>query len=340
MVMFHTRRLGAVAVAALVALTAAACSSDSASDDSASTTGTDSTAASSDEGAWPRTVEHELGSTEIDAEPLRIVSTSVTLTGILLSMDAPVVASAATTPAAANQDTGFFDWWADVAVDRDVEVLYQNLEFDEEAVIAADPDLIVVSTTGADSTADQYDALSDIAPTIGIDYSTSDWQDVATELGAAIGMEDEAQATIDEFDAHVAEVADSITVPEGTVNAVVFNGSSGDTAFAKPDGSHGTLLTALGFDVVGADDSLDTSDQARNDFAFVSLENTVQALTADTVLIISGGDDKAEALQAEPVLANAPAVQSGQVYALGEDSFRIDYYSGTEIADTIAQLFG
>lgn len=332
-----TRRLGVVAATALVALTAAACSSDSGT----TAESTDSTsAATASDTAWPRTVEHELGSTEIEAEPLRIVSTSVTLTGILLSMDAPVVASAATTPAATNQDTGFFDWWADVAVDRDVEVLYQNLEFDEEAVIAADPDLIVISTTGADSTADQYDALSDIAPTIGINYSTSDWQDVATELGAAIGMEEQAQATIDDFDAHIAEVADSITVPEGTVNAVVFNGSAGDTAFAKPDGSHGTLLTALGFDVVGADDSLDTSEQARADFAFVSLENTVQALTAETVLIISGGDDTAAELKAEPVLANAPAVHSGQVYALGENSFRIDYYSGTEIADTVAQLFG
>lgn len=336
--MLHTRRLGAVAAAALVALTAA-CSAGSTDTWSTDTSRTDPATGTTDS-AWPRTVDHELGSTEIASEPLRIVSTSVTLTGILLSMDAPVVASAATTPAASNQDTGFFDWWAEVAVDRDVEVLYQNLEFDEEAVIAADPDLIVVSTTGADSTADQYDALSAIAPTIGINYSTSDWQDVATELGAAIGMEQQAQDTIDDFDTHIAEVAAAITVPSGSTNAVVFNGSSGDTAFAKPGGSHGTLLTALGFDVVGADDALDTSDQARNDFAFVSLENTVQALTGDTVLVINGDDDTAAALRAEPVLANAPAVRSGQVYALGKNSFRIDYYSGTEIADTVAQLFG
>jgi iron complex transport system substrate-binding protein len=329
------RRPAAAALAAAVALLATACSSGS--DDASADTAP--AAASAEDGAWPRTVTHELGETEIPEEPVRIVSTSVTLTGILLSIDAPVVGSAATTPAASNQDTGFFDWWADVAVERGVEVVYQNLEFDEEAVLAADPDLIVLSTTGADSTADQYDALSAIAPTIAVDYSAATWQDIAAELGEATGLEEAAQATVDGFDARVAEVADAITVPEGTVNAVVFNGGGNDTAFAKPEGSHGTLLAALGFDVVGADDALDTSEQARTDFTFVSLENTVSALTGDSVFIVSGGQDRADALLAEPVLANAPAVRSGQVYPLGEDSFRIDYYSASEIVDTIEGLF-
>lgn len=330
----RTHRSAAAALTALVALLAAGCTSGG--DTAAQDTGTP---AAAEDGAWPRTVTHELGETEIPAEPVRIVSTSVTLTGILLSIDAPVTGSAATTPAASNQDTGFFDWWADVAVDRGVEVVYQNLEFDEEAVIAAEPDLIVMSTTGADATAEHYDALSAIAPTIALDYSAATWQDVAVELSAATGLEDAAEETVATFDARVAEVADAITVPEGTVNAVVFNGGAQDTAFAKPAGSHGTLLTALGFDVVGADDALDTSEQARTDFAFVSLENTVTALTGDTVFIISGDQDTADALLAEPVLANAPAVRSGQVHPLGDDSFRIDYYSASQIVDTVEGLF-
>lgn len=330
------RRLGAVAVTALVALAAAACSGTA---DARDTDGTAAAPAAAQDGVWPRTVSHELGETEIPQEPVRIVSTSITLTGILLSIDAPVVGSAATTPAPSNQDTGFFDWWADVAVERGVEVLYQNIEYDEEAVIAADPDLIVVATTGADSTADQYDALSAIAPTVAVDYSSATWQDIALELGAATGLEDEAKATVEEFDAHVAKVADAITVPDGTVNAVVFHGDGKDTAFAKPDGSHGTLLRSLGFDVVGADDALDTAEQARTDFAFVSLENTVGALTGDSVFILSGDQEQADALLAEPVLANAPAVRSRQVHPLGDDSFRIDYYSATQVVDTIEELF-
>lgn len=327
-------RIGALAT--ITALTLAACTAGATGD----ATGADATApAAASDGTWPRTITHELGETVVEAEPLRIVSTSVTLTGILLSIDAPVVASAATTPAETNQNTGFFDWWADIAVDRGVEVLYQNIEYDEEAVIAAEPDLILVSTTGADATADQYDALSAIAPTVAVDYSAATWQDVALELGEATGLEEQAEATVAEFDARVAEVADAITVPEGTTNAVVFYGDGTDTAFAKAEGSHGTLLASLGFDVVGADEALDTAEQARTDFAFVSLENTVQALTAETVFLVNGSTAEKEALLAEPVLANAPAVVSGQVHPLGPNSFRIDYYSASEIVDTVEELF-
>src|SRR3546814_7684230 len=50
------------------------------------------------QGNWPRTVETPKGPVEITSKPERIVSTSVTLTGTLLSIDAPVVATASTGP--------------------------------------------------------------------------------------------------------------------------------------------------------------------------------------------------------------------------------------------------
>ncbi|QTE27987.1 Fe2+-enterobactin ABC transporter substrate-binding protein [Pengzhenrongella sicca] len=327
------RRYRLVALIGALALTATACSTQASPSDAGTP------AAEDPAGAWPRTITHALGETVIDEQPTTIVSTSLTLTGTLLSIDAPVTASAASTPSGESGDVGFFAWWADVAQERGVEVLYPNLEYDEEAIIAAAPDLIVVSTTGADATADQYDALSAIAPTIALDYSAASWQDMAAQLGVATGLEENATATVSAFDARLAEVRDAITVPAGTTNAVVFRGDGGDTAFAKPNGSHGQLLASLGFDVVGADDALDTSEQARTDFAFVSLENTVDALAGETVLVVSGSDTEVEALLAEPVLANAPAVAAGQVYALGDDSFRIDYFSASLIVDLVETLF-
>lgn len=43
---------------------------------------------------------------------------------------------------------------------------------------------------------------------------------------------------------------------------------------------------------------------------------------------------------AEPVLANLPSVQAGQVYGLGANSFRIDYYSSLEIIEDLTVKFG
>lgn len=47
---------------------------------------------------WPRQVTDSRGVHTLESKPTRIVSTSVTLTGSLLAIDAPVIASGATTP--------------------------------------------------------------------------------------------------------------------------------------------------------------------------------------------------------------------------------------------------
>lgn len=323
--------IAALLTAAALALTGCT-TSGSASED----TGPSSSAA---EGSWPRTIVHEAGTTVIPALPENIVSTSITLTGSLLAIDAPVTATATTTPSDITDADGFFSQWADVAAERGVESLYPNLEFDEEAVLAADPDLIVVSASGADATADQYEALSAIAPTIVLNYGDKTWQDLAVELGEATGHEEDAASVVAGFDAHVAEVAAAITVPAGTANAIVWNGTENPTAFAKPGSSHADLLESLGFSVEGASDELDTSEQARDDFAFLAVENVTTALTGQVVFLISGGDSSEADLLSTPVLATAPAIMSGQVYPLGPDSFRIDYYSATEIVDLIAADF-
>ena len=42
---------------------------------------------------------------------------------------------------------------------------------------------------------------------------------------------------------------------------------------------------------------------------------------------------------ADPLLANLPSVRAGQVYPLGETSFRIDYYSARQIVELLAGYF-
>ncbi|MEQ6897817.1 Fe2+-enterobactin ABC transporter substrate-binding protein [Microbacterium sp. KR10-403] len=327
----HARLKTALAAgAAIVALALSGCaaSSNAATDD-----------ASAAGGDWPRTIEHVNGSTEIPSQPKNIVSTSITLTGTLLAIDAPVTATATTTPSDITDDEGFFSQWADVAHDRGVTSLYPNLEFDEEAVIAAAPDLIVVASTGADATADQYDKLSAIAPTIVLNYGDESWQELAETLGEATGHEADAKKVVADFDQHVADVAAKITVPEGTANAVVWNGVEGQTAFAKPGGAHAELLDALGFDVEGAPDEYDLNETPREDFAFLSIENVTSALTGSTVFVVSGDDTTAADLSGTKVLANTPAVKAGNVHPLGNTSFRIDYYSASQIVDIVESDF-
>ena len=322
----------ALSATAVLALTLGACSSDAAE--------SGPTASSSSSAEWPRTITHEAGETVIDAQPETIVSTSLSVTGTLLAIDAPVTATSVSKARSGTADeNGFFSQWADTALERGVEPLYTIGELDLEAVIAEDPDLIVVSTSGADSALDQYDALSDIAPTIVVNYGDQTWQDLAVELGEATGLEDKAASVVEDFNSSLAETADALNIEQGTTASIVSYNAGDVSPVGKGTGPHAQLLGALGFTVAEPDEQYDTSAQKREDFAFTSYEGLSASVTGDYAFLISSTEDTVAAFTADPTLANLPSVQAGQVYSMGPESFRLDYFSASDIVEWFKDSF-
>lgn len=273
------------------------------------------------------------------AELQRIVSTSPSVTGILLAINAPVVASAAATPSRLTDSKGFFTQWASVADSRGVQPLYHNLQFDLEATIAAEPDLVVVSATGADSVAPHKSALqAQQLPVMVVDYSTHSWQEIATELGARSGHSVGAKEAIERFDAHVREVAGKLASPAGKASVVGYN-LGGSYSIGRTSSAQGRLLQALGFQVQELPEALVGQVTRSSDFQFFSRENLPAAITGDSVFLLSATASDVQAFLADPVLANLPAVRNKRVYPLGPSSFRIDYYSGWQMADTVASEY-
>lgn len=288
---------------------------------------------------WPRTIKHEAGELTLKAKPKRIVSTTPSVTGILLAIGAPVIASAAATPSPLTDKKGFFSQWADVADQRGVKILYKNLKFDIEAVIGADPDLVVVSATGQDSAAQHYAELrAQGIPTIVVNYSNRSWQDIAAELGKATGLEDDAVKTIKRFDKHAADVAATLALPAGAATIVGYN-IAGSYSIGRPESPQASVLAALGFRIAGIPPSLAREVTRRTEFEFISRENLSAAITGETIFLLRGTDEDAKAFMADPVLANLPAVVNKRVYPLGITSFRIDYYSGRRLIDDVAAYF-
>lgn len=273
------------------------------------------------------------------AKPVRIVSTTPSVTGILLAMDAPLVASAATTPSRLSDAKGFFTQWAEVADQRGVQVLYSNLVFDIEAVVGANPDLLVISSTGADSVIQHQGELQaqGINTTV-VNYSNQSWQQMAVALGQASGLEVQAQAAIKGFDDYAANTAASIKPAEGGVSVVGYN-IGGSYSISRVNSPQARVLTALGFKVMDLPSALEGQVKRSTDFAFISRENLSAAITGDSVFLMGGSDGDVEAFLADPVLANLPAVRNKRVYPLGPSSFRIDYYSGWQMADTVASEY-
>lgn len=282
---------------------------------------------------WPRDITNADGSiTRISQPPERILSTSVTITGTLLAIDAPVIATAS----AVNGQ--LFAQWRHKAEAQQLEVLWPAGSVDLEAAYMVAPDLIIVSWAGADSARDQVEALKQIAPVVMLDYGGQTWQSLALELGEAIGIPQQAQQRIDEFDRYVANVRASIQPPEGLTNIISYNGPGTTNPIATPHGVHSQLLTALGFNIEAPDPAWHTGAYRLKDFVRTEYEN-ITRLNAETTFLLKRNQQQLAPFLNDPVLANLPSVKNRQVYGLGENSFRIDYFSAREIVQGIAHHF-
>lgn len=288
---------------------------------------------------WPRVIRHLGGELTLKARPRRIVSTSPSITGILLAIEAPLLASAATTRSDLTDSKGFFSQWAAVADARDVKVLYGNLRFDIEALLSWQPDLVIVSATGADSVRQhQAELAAQGIPAIIVDYSNQSWQQLAAALGVATGLEEQAKAAVARFDAYAADVAASVNVPKQPVSVVGYN-VAGSYSVGRPTSPQAQLLSALGFTVVGLPESMRSQVTRSSDYDFIARENLPAAITGERVFLLRGVARDVQAFLSDPVLANHRAVLDKAVYPLGLTSFRIDYYSGRQLLDEVAKHF-
>lgn len=281
---------------------------------------------------WPRTFVNADGSTTIiPNKPMKVLSTSVTLTGTLVAIDAPVVASSTA------GDGKFFSQWEAVAKQRKITELWPVGGVDTEMAYAVMPDLIVVAKTGGDSVLDLVPELKLLAPVIVVDYGSQTWQELAIKLGYATGREDFVKQKIAEFDQYVE--ATKLNLPAKQANIIRYNGPGMANAIAKVTGPHSELIHALGFEIEGAKDEWETFSDKRNDFARVHYETLTQ-LKAPVSFVIVADESSIKTLLKDPVLVNLPSVKQKQVYELGLNSFRIDYYSSLEIIELMKKHFG
>ena len=331
------RALAGAGLGAVLAAELSACSASSSDSE---------TPAAQSSGDWPRTVSCDDGEVTIDAQPRRVVSTSVTLTGSLLAVGAPVVASGATAPdnAGLTDSQGFFVQWSERARDAGVEKLFENSSPDMDRVLAYEPDLILVAKTGADSFTDSVEQLRDIAPVLVIDYGGRSWQDVTALVGAATGCEAEAREAIADVEMRLTEVKDAITVPEGTTSAfVVFESGGGEGAAAILTGvsPQVQILAELGFTMAEIPDEVkgDTSMGQRQDIVKVSLENVQKGVTGDNWVVVASGGETERIVSSNAAFSTAAAYRAGRVAYLPSSTFRLDYYSALIMIDSLEESY-
>ncbi len=265
----------------------------------------------------------------------------MTLTGSLLAIDAPVVASGATTPNNRVADgQGFLRQWGDIAKQRKVARLYIG-EPSAEAVAAQMPDLILISATGGDSALALYDQLSAIAPTLIINYDDKSWQALLTQLGTITGHEKQAAERIAAFDTDRAgETANDAAAAAGERHRLHRRRAQSANLWTA-ESAQGKLLHQLGFTLAELPAGLQTSTSQgkRHDIIQLGGENLATGLNGEGLFVFAGDEKDVEAIYANPLLAHLPSVKNKRVWALGTETFRLDYYSASNVLKRLNQLF-
>jgi iron complex transport system substrate-binding protein len=189
------RRL-ALALSLIASLLVVACGED---DPQPAASG--ATTATEGAAAFPVTIEHRYGTTEIPAEPKRVVTVGLNEQDAFFALGvAPV---------------GVTDWmgfkngigpWAEkaaAAAGAKPELLSNSDGIQFEKIAALRPDVILA--TNAFGLAETWPKLNRIAPVVGgLEGEGVDrWQDVALRVGRALGREDRARELVADVEAKV-----------------------------------------------------------------------------------------------------------------------------------------
>src|SRR6218665_54834 len=191
--------------------------------------------ATGDPGAFPVTVEHAYGETTVASQPTRIVSVGYTEQDTLWALGLKPVG---VTDWYGGYDFASWPWADEARGDSEPEVLSTSDGFDFEAIALLDPDLIIGTNAGL--TEEDYDRLSDIAPTVAHagDYSMyfAPWDGQTLQIGGGggreegaggvvgvgggVGVKEEGRQLGDDIDAQFAEAAEAH--PEFAGKSIVF----------------------------------------------------------------------------------------------------------------------
>ncbi|GAB3617976.1 iron-siderophore ABC transporter substrate-binding protein [Okibacterium endophyticum] len=285
----------ALAVAAVAALTLGACSSPAAEDDPPADSGV--------------VLEHTFGETTVPEDPERVVTLGWGSGDAAVALGVVPVAMEAN--AYAGDENGLLPWIGEKLDEMGAEtptmIPEQSDGFAYEDIIEADPDVILAVYSGV--TEEQYELLSDIAPTVvypGEAWATP-WRDVITTVGEVLGRTDEADDLVADLDAAVAEKAEEHPEFAGKTITAVWD-TAGTFNVYRPADPRVQFLFDLGFENAPAVDDLANGDST---FYYTLSYEELDKLQSDVILVFANTEDEAETFYSQPYAQSIPAVAAG-----------------------------
>ncbi|MBE5910221.1 iron-siderophore ABC transporter substrate-binding protein [Pseudobutyrivibrio sp.] len=279
------------------------------------------TASTDSEDAFPITIEHAFGETVIESKPERIVTLSWANQDPILALgEIPVGVSAANYGLVT--DNILHPWTDDAFKALGVDtpnVFNDETGWDYEAIAACEPDIIIASYSGF--TEEEYNLLSEIAPVVPYIETAwkTNWRDQTIVNGTAIGKKAEAEELVAQTDELIAEKLTAYPELEGkTAGYFWITQEDMSTFYAYlPNDPRASYLNDLGFETP---ESILSLAESSDDFSVTISRENAELLNDVDIMVVYGDEGLLEALQADPLMSQIPAVKNGAVVLIDSTS--------------------
>lgn len=253
------------------------------------------------DGEFPVTIEHRYGTTEIPAEPERVVAAGFN--------DADYALAFGVVPVGVRDFIGTYDEdvrpWAQDALGGATPEKVSDSDgvLNYEEIAGARPDLILAYSYLEE---DEYETLSQIAPTVVEPVPGTLWEAHTRDIGRALGKPDEAEAIVADVSGHFETLRATHPEFEGVTVALQFGVEPGEYYLLQPGDARIGLFTSLGFTMPET-----TGEISREQVDLLDQE----------LLVVIGGDEASYA--SDELFQGLDAVEDGRVVYLG--GFETDF---------------
>lgn len=262
-----------------------------------------------------RTIEHTYGATEISGIPEQVVTVGLTEQDYVLALG---VMPLACREWFGGYPGGLWPWAQEAAGDAPLPQVLPVTELDFEQIVTLEPDLILGVNSGL--TAEEYDTLSQIAPTIAQPSEYADfgapWEVITRTVGQALGRQEEAERLIPDIEARFEQARREHPAFGGAtalLAAVVYDGS----IYIYAEGPAPRFLTDLGFALPSGAASL-FSGQDRPPVQLSS--ERLAVLDEADVLVLGVYGEEGGAILDDPLYQALGVAREGRTVVLPEAS--------------------
>jgi iron complex transport system substrate-binding protein len=303
--------VAAAALAAVLTLTACGGSAEPAQPAAGSAAGDD---------FEPVTIASALGDAVIEQRPERVVTLGQGSAETAIALG--VVPVGIEEYPWGSDESGYLPWIHEAVEEAGAELPVQFTggdDIDVDTILELEPDVILAPWSGI--TQEQFDLLSDIAPTVAypdLPWST-DWDEQIETVATALGYADRADDLIAGIEQEWADAAAAHPEYADLTFSFIYTTGPGTLGVFLPDEQRVAMVRGLGLQVDPVVETLEETEGT--DSAVIGLENADRLAGSDLVFTFYSSPESRAEVVAQPLYQSIPAVARDSVVAPSDQPF-------------------